>query len=280
MTDKKPQLPPITKAIIPVAGRGTRRLPITKAIEKSMLPIGNRPLVDFVVQDCIKAGITDIYFVISEGSTQIKKYYDRDSDLDNYLLDAGKSELLKYIAPNPSVRMHYITQPNEGKYGTAVPVSLVVDQIPKQESVLVMTGDDFIFNPDGSSEAARLMEMTPEGGNSMLSVTVAPDRVSNYGVIHANENKEFIQIVEKPDPEFAPSNQINVSKYVLNPDMLASIKNFMSVEISGEYGIIEVMNQYAFAGGSIKVIPAGGQYLDGGTVEGWLRANNVVLKMQ
>lgn len=277
MSETKSQIPPITKAIIPVAGRGVRRLPITKAIEKCMLPIGNRPIVDFVVQDCIKAGIQDIYFVVSEGSSQLQKYYDRDSDLDNYLIDSGRQELLRYIAPNPSVRLHYIVQPSIGKYGTAVPVSLVMDQFAPNESAVVVTGDDFIFNADGSSEVSRLLAATPEGGNAMLAVAVAPEKVSNYGVLQIDSDNEFVQIVEKPSPENAPSNMINVSKYVLNPDMLASIKNYMDVEVSGEYQIIEVINQYAFAGGKIKVVPAVGQYLDGGSDLGWLHANNVVI---
>ena len=72
----------ITKAIIPVAGWGTRRLPITKTIEKCMLPVGNRPIIDYVVEDCIKAGITDIYFVVSEGSTQVKRFYSNNPKLE------------------------------------------------------------------------------------------------------------------------------------------------------------------------------------------------------
>lgn len=79
-----------TKAIIPVAGWGTRRLPITKTIEKCMLPLGNRPVVDYAVQDCIAAGITDIYFVVGEQSTQIRDYYRSNVDLNDYLKRNGK----------------------------------------------------------------------------------------------------------------------------------------------------------------------------------------------
>ena len=89
----------ITKAIVPVAGWGTRRLPITKSIEKCMLPVGNRPVVDFIVQDCIEAGITDIYFVESEHSEQVRDYYRSNIDLNDYLKRTGKTDLLDIVRP-------------------------------------------------------------------------------------------------------------------------------------------------------------------------------------
>ena len=97
----------ITKAIIPVAGWGTRRLPITKSIEKCMLPIGNRPMVDYVVQDCIDAGITDIYFVVSEDSSQLQSYYAANAALETYLEAHNKTEMLSLVTP-PVARFHYI----------------------------------------------------------------------------------------------------------------------------------------------------------------------------
>lgn len=266
----------ISKAIIPVAGWGTRRLPITKAIEKCMLPIGNRPLVDYVVQDCLKAGIADIYFVVSEGSTQLQNYYGDNGALNAYLVAAEKEELLPLVAPLKNVNFHYITQNNDGKYGTAIPVGLVAPYIQPGESVVVLMGDDFIYNRDDSSEVARLLAATPENGNAMLGVNVAREAVSRYGVVDLDANNNFVRIVEKPAPEYAPSTLINVSKYVLNYDLITAIANYATVPLSGEYYITEPINQYVLGGGSVKVVPAQGQYLDGGSVEGWLHANNVV----
>src|SRR3954447_9541764 len=97
----------ITKAIIPVAGWGTRRLPITKAIEKCMLPIGNRPIVDYVVQDCLKAGINDIYFVVGEDSTQLEDYYRSNIQLNDYLKRNHKEDKLPLIAPLGEVKLHF-----------------------------------------------------------------------------------------------------------------------------------------------------------------------------
>jgi len=270
----------ITKAIIPVAGWGTRRLPITKAIEKCMLPIGNRPLVDYVVQDCIAAGITDIYFVVSEWMTQIQAYYSENGELDAYLIGNGKDEMLPLVRPPMNIRFHYVTQDTNGKYGTAIPVSLIMGVLEKDESAVVLMGDDFVYSSDGSSEVKRLIESTPEGGNAMLGVNVPREAVSRYGVIDMNERSEFVRIVEKPTPDQAPSTLINVSKYVLNYDLLSAISRYAEISLSGEYYITEPINQYVMTGGSLVVVPAQGEYLDGGSEAGWIHANNVVFNAE
>ena len=267
----------ITKAIIPVAGYGTRRLPITKAIEKCMLPIGNRPIVDYIVEDCIKAGITEFFFVISGENTQIEAYYASNPTLKSYLQQAGKSDLAWYADAPEGVKINFVRQEvSGGKYGTAVPVGLVAPMMAPGESAVVLMGDDFIYNRDGSSEVGRLLAATPAGGNAMLGVDVPRDQLSRYGVIELDGDSNFVRIVEKPAPEQAPSTLINVSKYVLNYDLIQAVAAYAQLELSGEYHITEPINQYILGGGSMQVVPAQGRYLDGGTMEGWLYANNYV----
>lgn len=268
----------ISKAIIPVAGWGTRRLPITKAIEKCMLPVGNRPLVDYVVQDCVRAGITDIYFVVSEWMTQIQAYYGRNEILEEYLRAAGKSQMIEDVLPPKNINFHFVTQNTNEKYGTAIPVALVAGELGKDESAVVLMGDDFIYSHDGTSEVARLLEATSSGGSAMLGVNVVREDVARYGVIDMNGNNEFVRIVEKPTPEEAPSTLINVSKYALNPELLRRIVQYSEREIQGEYVITDPINEYVKGGGTLNVVSARGQYLDGGSVEGWLHANEVVVK--
>lgn len=269
----------ITKAIIPVAGWGTRRLPITKAIEKCMLPIGNRPLVDYIVRDCIQAGIMDIYFVVGKGSTQLQTYFSENEQLNQFLQYNGNEAMLQLAHPPAGVNFHYIEQDINKKYGTAVPVAMAVPSIPKGESVVVMMGDDFIYNQDGSSELMRQKAFTADGGNSMLAVQVPREDVSRYGVIQFNpETNAFEQIVEKPQPDQAPSNYINVSKYIMNYDLLTRVYNYCNLDLSGEYQLTDPINQYVLDGGIVNVVPAQGQYLDGGNVHGWFHANEVVLR--
>lgn len=271
----------ITKAIIPVAGWGTRRLPITKAIEKCMLPVGNRPIVDYVVRDCIKAGITDIFFVINKGSRQLQDYYSDNARLNQFLEYNRQQDLIELAKPPQNVRFHYIEQDSNAKYGTAVPVSIVYSQIQKGESVAFVQGDAFVNTPDGSSELARLMAATPEGGASIMSTEVPLEEVSRYGVIDFDEDTgAFERIVEKPSVDQAPSNQISLGNYVLNYDLMTRIYNYCQIEISGEYYITDPISQYVLDKGAVTVVRVQGEYLDCGNVHGWLHANQLIVSRQ
>ena len=272
----------ITKAIIPVAGWGTRRLPITKIIEKSMLPVGNRPLVDYSVQDLIKAGVKDIYMVISNVEPcQVKEFYKDNLALNQYLIDRGKKDRLTLAKTLPDdVTIHYTVQDPAGKYGTAVPIALVMKQYHLNEPVLVFMGDDFIWNPDGESAAEALIKSVDGANDSaILGVEIDKSKVDKYGVLSAKDD-QLVGIVEKPSPESAPSNLINVSKYILSPELLNKITEYVDNHDFGpldqEYMITDPIDDFIKNGGIMHVAKTGGEYLDGGSVEGWLHANNVV----
>ena len=212
----------ITKAIIPVAGWGTRRLPITKIIEKSMLPVGNRPLVDYSVQELIKAGVKDIYMVISNVEPcQVQEFYKDNLALNQYLIDRGKEDRLKLAKTLPDdVTIHYTVQDPADKYGTAVPIAMVVKEYSINEPVLVFMGDDFIWNPNGESAAEALIKSVKEKTDSaILGVEIDKSKVDKYGVLSVEDDK-LVGVVEKPTPEEAPTNLINVSKYILSPELL------------------------------------------------------------
>lgn len=268
----------VTKAIIPVAGWGTRRLPITKTIEKCMLPVGNRPLVDYVVQDCLAAGIRELIFVVGEDSTQLEEYYRSNIKLNDYLRRNGKDAMLPLVAPLKDVKLHFITQPSYGKYGTAVPVALAADYINEGESAVVLMGDDFFYNADGSSEVQRLIEATPEGASGILGAVLSKEDTltARYGSILVDVHDNFVCIDEFP--EIPPEPFIkNVSKYLLSYAMLQSVKKYVSQDIDGEYFVFTPFTELLASGEQeMKLVRARGQYLDGGSTEGWLHANNVV----
>ncbi|MBR3055918.1 hypothetical protein IKG64_01200 [Candidatus Saccharibacteria bacterium] len=272
----------ITKAIIPVAGWGTRRLPITKIIEKSMLPVGNRPLVDYSVQELIKAGVKDIYMVISNVEPcQVQEFYKDNLALNQYLIDRGKEDRLKLAKTLPDdVTIHYTVQDPAGKYGTAVPIAMVVEEYNINEPVLVFMGDDFIWNPDGESASEALIKSIKDDGDSaILGVEIPKENVEKYGVLSARDGK-LVGVVEKPKPEDAPSNLINVSKYIMSPELLKRIVKYVNENDFGpldqEYMVTDPIDEYIKDGGVMRVAPTTGEYLDGGSVEGWLHANNVV----
>ena len=272
----------ITKAIIPVAGWGTRRLPITKIIEKSMLPVGNRPLVDYSVQELIKAGVKDIYMVISNVEPcQVQEFYKDNLALNQYLIDRGKEDRLKLAKTLPDdVTIHYTVQDPASKYGTAVPIAMVVEEYKINEPVLVFMGDDFIWNPDGESAAEALIKSIKNNTDSaILGVEIEKSKVEKYGVLSAKDG-QLVGVVEKPTPEEAPSNLINVSKYIMSPDLLQRIVKYVNEHDFGpkdqEYMVTDPIDEYIKDGGTMRVAPTTGEYLDGGSVEGWLHANNVV----
>ena len=271
----------ITKAIIPVAGWGTRRLPITKVIEKSMLPVGNRPLVDYSVQDLIKAGVKDIYMVVSNTEPcQVREFYQDNLALNRYLVDRGKEDKLEKAKTLPDdVRMHYVAQDPSAKYGTAVPIAMAVEEFKINEPVLVFMGDDFIWNPDGESAAEALVKASDGENSAILGVEIDKSEVEKYGVLSSKDG-DLAGVVEKPTPEEAPSNLINVSKYVMTPDLLQKIVKYVNENDFGpmdqEYMVTDPIDEYIKDGGIVRVAPTSGEYLDGGSVEGWLHANNVV----
>jgi UTP--glucose-1-phosphate uridylyltransferase len=272
---------PITKVIIPVAGFGTRRLPITKVIEKCMLPVLDRPIVDYVVADCINAGITDICFVVGENSTQIREYYSRKHTLEAYLHRAGKESLILGITPPDNITFSFVVQPDDGLYGTALPVYYARDFTDDDERVLVCMGDDFLWNQDGSSELQRLIKSSE--GSSVVGVEVERSEVGRYGVFDRHPDGSYIRIVEGPTPQDAPSNLINVSKYVLGRDVLRYIYEYCRAGVpnkKGEFFIIDPINTYVEQGGRMHVYPSSAEYFDGGTFDGWLHANSELRKRQ
>ena len=271
----------ITKAIIPVAGWGTRRLPITKIIEKSMLPVGNRPLVDYSVQELIKAGVKDIYMVISNVEPcQVREFYKDNLALNLYLEERGKTDRLKLAKTLPEdVRIHFTSQDPSAKYGTAVPVAMVTEEYNLNEPVLVFMGDDFIWNPDGESSAEALLKAVKSDDESALFAIDHPYEALLNGGALTIEDEKVTKITEKPKPEQI-TGLTSVSKYILSPKMLQEIVDYVRSNNFGpndqEYMITDPFATYIEKGGIMRVARTDGEYLDGGTVEGWVHANNVV----
>ena len=273
----------ITKAIIPVAGWGTRRLPITKVIEKSMLPVGNRPLVDYSVQELINAGITDIYMVISNVEPcQVREYYRDNVALNKYLIERGKTDRLKLAKTIPdNVRIHYTVQDPSGKYGTAVPIAMVVEEYNINEPVIVFMGDDLIWNPGGKSAAELLMAGVGNPDDSaIMGLELDEKEICKFASLSKDSSDYLTGIVEKPALGEAPTNLASVGKYILSPALQKEVVKSVHDNDFGvddqEYMITDPIESFIKNGGKVKVVEAEGEQLDGGTLEGWVHANNVV----
>lgn len=275
----------VTKAIVLAGGYGTRRLPLTKAIDKCMLPIGDRPIIDYVVQDCVNAGITDIYIALSQLGEQVRAYFGRNVNLERYLLDRGKTEALELAKSLPKARLHFFDDshwPDEAQ-GTASPVARFTRdyQLADDEQIVVVGGDDFIYRPEGGSAVKQLIKSTEAAGLTcgLIGVEVPREKVSQFGVFEVGKDGSFISVVEKPNVEDAPSNLINVSKYIFDKEMLEHVVWTMDHvnPVHQEAQLTDALNRYVKSGKKIHIAAVKGEYLDGGTLQGWLHANNRVV---
>ena len=268
----------ITKGIIPVGGFGTRWLPLTKAVEKHMLPVGRRPLVDYTVEDFVKAGVTDICFVVGEQSQQLKTYYGSNEPLERYLEDKSKTEQLEEIIDlRNKATFTFIKQPM-GKYGTAIPIHIARDFIGGDSFVYSM-GDDFIFHPDGTSEVKLMLEGMRASGyeSGVMGIQIPIERVSDYGVIELDGDCAR-RVVEKPRTEDAPSNIATNGTYVFDNSLMPYVEAFVEQELGDrEYYVNEgPLLQWLDAGNKIYVHRVQGEWLDGGMPDNWLAANNYI----
>lgn len=264
-----------SKVIIPVAGYGTRRLPVSKVIEKCMVPILNRPLIDYIVEDCQRADIKEIIFVVSGQAEQLKHYYAKDQELEDYLSKNNKTEILETIRNiGKGLEIHFIEQ-DRSSYGTAVPIWGAKDFI-SEEPFVVLMGDDFIIRHDGTSSVASLIEtwLKSVSEHALLGVEIPKREVSRYGVLKVDNDNNLEYIVEKPSAEQAPSTTINIGRYVFDFSIFKQLESYMNIKLDGEYMLTEVVNMSIKNGEKCLVVPAHGVHLDGGSVEGWLAANN------
>ena len=274
----------VKKALITAAGFGTRFLPISKTVQKEMLPILNRPMIDYVVQDCISAGIEEIIFVVKENENQlVQHFYSESRSLKQHMNKLGKGD--KYDQANAQlsdkVKFRFITQTIADKYGTAVPVEIAEKYLKNEEAFLVFMGDDFIYNPN-VIEAKEMIELFEKSGSEALVTCInkPESELHRYGVAQTKEENGHIfltNLVEKPESGTAPSNLINISKYIFTPKIFELIKDQKPNPDSGEYYITDTATQLA-KNSPVVIYTPKGEYLDGGSVLNWLKANIVVAK--
>lgn len=279
-------------AVILTAGWGTRRLPITKTIEKNMLPVGNRPLIDFAVQDALSVGIEEIYIVVSSAErSQIRDYYSQNLELEQFLQAHGKAEMLPLVKTLPDgVRLHFVEQGYPGRYGAAIALVSAIEAGELTGPLWVCMGDNFIWNPGGKTASQTMAEAIVaaqaetgrEDVSAMLGVEVPREEVSRYGVLSVDAAGNLTGIVEKPSVEAAPSNLISPGYYVFSPRLVQLTLDYVHQNDFApgerEYLVPDPIAEYLAEGGLVRTVPAEGTYLDGGTLEGWLHANQVVCK--
>ena len=224
----------IKKAIFPVGGLGTRFLPATKSMPKEMLPIVDKPLIPYAVEEAAKAGIEQFIFVTSRGKSAIENHFDHSFELENNLLSKGKKETLKTAQEMLKIpgSFAYVRQQEPAGLGHAV---WCARHLIGNEPVAVILADDLI---EGSKTIGEMIQNYTTG-NMLAVMEVDKADISSYGVITPgkilnNSNIEILNLVEKPSKETAPSNLAVVGRYILEPaifDVLEKQKRGASNEI-------------------------------------------------
>lgn len=216
---------PVRKAVFPVAGLGTRFLPATKAMPKEMLPVVDKPLIQYAVEEAAAAGIEQMIFVTGRNKRAIEDHFDRSPELEQLLAKSGKQELMDALmsATPKGVSFVYVRQPEPLGLGHAVLCALPV---VNDEPFAVILADDLIDAQPGVT--AQLVQTYEQYGASVVAVEDVPREDSGkYGIVATealNEREERVRsIVEKPKPEEAPSTLAVVGRYVLRPEIFVEL---------------------------------------------------------
>ena len=246
----------VRAAVFPVAGRGTRFLPATKASPKEMLPIVDKPLIQYAVEEAIAAGATKLVFVTGASKRAIEDHFDTDAELEKALTDSGKDELLasiQGIVPK-GVACVYIRQGQPLGLGHAV---LCARPAVGEEPFFVHLADDLIAGEPGC--LAQMADEHDAHGGSVIAVETVPhENTSSYGIVAVDDEdrSRITQIVEKPAPEDAPSNSAVVGRYLLSPRIFEKLEKTgrgAGGEIQLTDGIADLLDEepvyaYSFSG--------------------------------
>lgn len=216
----------VRKAVIPAAGLGTRFLPATKAMAKEMLPIVDKPTIQFIVEEALNSGIEDILIVTGKGKRPIEDHFDANLELEMNLKEKGKNDLLKLVEETTDVNLHFIRQSHPKGLGHAV---LQAKAFVGNEPFVVMLGDDLM--EDRVPLSKQLIDDYEKTHASTIAVMKVPhEDTSKYGIINPDGQVEkglynVNSFVEKPEPEVAPSDLAIIGRYLLTPEIFSILEN-------------------------------------------------------
>ena len=266
----------VRKAIFPVAGLGTRFLPATKALPKEMLPVVDKPLIEYAVDEARRSGITDLVFVTGRGKTAIEDHFDNHYELEATLQARGRSDLLDVISagiPEPG-QVAYVRQMEPLGLGHAV---WCARHLVNNEPFAVLLADELIQGARPS--LLDLIETRQRHGGSVVGVmAVPPEQTSRYGIVSpVRQDGRIIEVndlVEKPAPAESPSNLAIVGRYVLSPSILRHLEN-AAAGAGGEIQLTDAMRSLAREE-PFHAVLVEGRRVDCGTKVGFLEANVAV----
>ncbi|MBG9984021.1 UTP--glucose-1-phosphate uridylyltransferase GalU [Aerococcaceae bacterium DSM 111022] len=233
----------VKKAVIPAAGLGTRFLPATKAMAKEMLPIVDKPTIQFIVEEAVKSGIEEVLIITGRNKRPIEDHFDANIELEQHLEKAGKTELLKILHDQPDVNLYFVRQPYPKGLGHAV---LQAKAFVGNEPFVVMLGDDIMHSEVPLTR--QLIDVYNETSASNIAVMEVPhEDTDKYGVIDPEAQMaeglyNVRKFVEKPKPEDAPSNLAIIGRYLLTPQIF-NILETLEPGAGGEIQLTDAIDQ-------------------------------------
>lgn len=229
----------IRKAVIPAAGYGTRFLPATKATPKEMLPIVDKPTIQYIVEEALASGIEEILIISGHAKRAIEDHFDSAPALEMELEKKGKTELLKLVRDIGAIKIHYIRQQQMRGLGDAI---LCARAFVQDEPFAVLLGDDVVYNGEGRPALKQLIDVYNETESSVLGCqTVPEEKVSSYGIIKGEPTDDartmrVLDMVEKPAVEDAPSRMAVLGRYIITP----AIFDILAHTLPGKGGEIQL----------------------------------------
>lgn len=264
----------VKKAVIPIAGKGTRFLPVTKAIPKEMIPILNRPMIDYVIDEVVHSSIEEVLFVTSEGKEATENFYKPNEELEQFLKAAGKSQLEdKVRALGRKIKLSTVIQKEQLGLGHAI--LQAKDFIGNDEAFAVLLPDDLTVNKM-KPVTSQLIDIYNEKKSSVIGVMeVAPEKVHLYGVIKykkALSDCTFLMedMVEKPSLEEAPSFLATPGRYILSQNIFSKLETIPR-GAGGEFQLTDAISELAQTE-KVYAHKFSGKRYDTGSLEGYLKA--------
>ncbi|RII14977.1 UTP--glucose-1-phosphate uridylyltransferase [Streptomyces sp. YIM 130001] len=268
--------PTITKAVIPAAGLGTRFLPATKATPKEMLPVVDKPAIQYVVEEAVAAGLSDVLMVTGRNKRPLEDHFDRNYELESALTKKGDATRLAKVQESSDLAtMHYVRQGDPRGLGHAV---LCAEPHVGDEPFAVLLGDDLIDPRDPLLQ--RMVEVQAQQGGSVIALMeVDPAQIHLYGcaAVEPTGDGDVVKVtglVEKPDPSDAPSNYAIIGRYVLDPAVFGILRRTEPGR-GGEIQLTDALQQLVAdekAGGPVHGVVFKGRRYDTGDRSDYLRA--------
>ncbi len=262
----------VRKAVIPAAGLGVRFLPATKTVPKEMLPIVDKPTIQYIVEEAVHAGIEEILVVSSRSKKALEDYFDSSPELEHELEQKGKEDFLKMVREiSEMVNLHFVRQKHPRGLGHAI---YHAKTFVGNEPFAVLLGDDVFHNPE-DPVIGQLMRCHEQYGCSVLGVKEVPSaQISKYGSIAPTWEKRPVygvgDMVEKPDPKDAPSNVAVLGRYVITPDIFDILER-TAPGVGGEIQLTDALCAQAREGRMVGYLFEGKRY-DAGDKLGYLEA--------